>query len=119
MNYDAVKGLIVLQTHNSNVFIGLYCCLLIRVQPLSLAWVGLHNTENLWALFQGYIVEFWLDYPIFYLRTSKYTTSIESYLSFWGFGHSYVLVGKFYDLVKETFGIFLISFEINPSWDHF
>ena len=53
------------------MFIGLYCCLLVRVQPLSLAWADLHHTDSLWALFQGPIVEFWLGYPIFYLGTSE------------------------------------------------
>ena len=51
------------------MFIRLYCCLPVRVQPLSLAWVDLHHTDSLWALFQGPIVEFQLDYPIFYLGT--------------------------------------------------
>ena len=49
----------------------LYCCLLVRVQPLSLAWADLHHIDSLWALFQGPIVEFRLGYPIFYLGTSK------------------------------------------------
>ena len=53
------------------MFIGLYCCLLARVQPLSLAWADLHHTDSLWTLFQGPIVEFWLDYLIFYLGTSE------------------------------------------------
>ena len=34
---------------------------------------ALHNTESLWALFQGLIVEFQLGYPIFYLGTSKFS----------------------------------------------
>ena len=72
LNYDAIRGLIIQQTNNSNVFIGLYCCLLVKMQPLSLAWVGLHDIESLWALFQGPIVEFRLDYLIFYLSTSKF-----------------------------------------------
>ena len=55
------------------MFIGLYCCLLVKVHPLSLAWVGLHDTESLWALFQGPIVKFRLGYPIFYLGTSKFS----------------------------------------------
>ena len=55
------------------MFIGLYCCLLVRVQPLSLAWADLHHTNSLWALFQGPIVEFRFGYPIFYLRTSKFS----------------------------------------------
>ena len=37
-----------------------------------LAWADLHDTESLWALFQGPIVEFRLGYPIFYLRASKF-----------------------------------------------
>ena len=49
------------------------CCLLVRVQPLSLAWAGLHDTKSLWALFQEPIVEFQFDYPIFYLGTSKFS----------------------------------------------
>ena len=53
------------------MFIGQYCCLLIRVQPLSLAWADLHHIDSLWVLFQGPIVEFQLDYPIFYLGTSE------------------------------------------------
>ena len=53
------------------MFIGLYCCLLVRVQSLSLARADLHHTDSLWALFQGPIVEFRLGYPIFYLGTSK------------------------------------------------
>ena len=53
------------------MFIGLYCCLLVRMQPLSLAWADLHHTDSLWTLFQGPIVEFWLDYLIFYLGTSE------------------------------------------------
>ena len=36
-------------------------------------WSALHNTESLWALFQGLIVEFQLGYPIFYLGTSKFS----------------------------------------------
>ena len=55
------------------MFIGLYCCLLVRVQPLSLAWAGLHDTKSLWALFQKPIVEFWLGYSILYLGTSKFS----------------------------------------------
>ena len=56
------------------MFIGLYyCCLLVMVQPLSLAWADLHYTNNLWDLFQGPIIEFRLGYPIFYLRTSKFS----------------------------------------------
>ena len=55
------------------MFIGLYCCLLVRVQPLSLAWADLHHTNSLWALFQRPIIEFRLDYPIFYLGTSKFS----------------------------------------------
>ena len=51
------------------MFIGLYCCLLVKMQPLSLAWADLHYTDSLWALFQEPIVEFQLDYPIFYLGT--------------------------------------------------
>ena len=51
------------------MFIGLYCCLLVMVQPLSLAWEDLHHTDSLWALFQGSIIEFWLGNPIFYLGT--------------------------------------------------
>ena len=53
------------------MFIGPYCCLLVRVQPLSFAWVDLHHTDNLWALFQRPVVEFRLGYPIFYLGTSE------------------------------------------------
>ena len=53
------------------MFIILYCCLLVRVQPLFLAWANLYHTDSLWALFQGSIVEFWLGYPIFYLGTSE------------------------------------------------
>ena len=53
------------------MFIGLYCCLLVRVQPLSLAWVDLYHTDSLWALFRGLIVEFQVGYPIFYLGTSE------------------------------------------------
>ena len=49
-----------------------YCCLLVRVQPLFLAWADLHHTDSLWALIQGPIVEFWLGYPIFYLGTSEF-----------------------------------------------
>ena len=49
----------------------LYCCLLVRVQPLSLAWVDLHYTDSHWASFQGPIIEFRLGYPIFYLGTSE------------------------------------------------
>ena len=49
----------------------LHCCLLVRVQPLSLAWVDLHHTDSLWALFQGPIVKFRLGYLIFYLGISK------------------------------------------------
>ena len=55
------------------MFIGLYCCFLVRVQSLSLVWADLHHTDNLWVLFQGLIVEFQLDYPIFYLGTSKFS----------------------------------------------
>ena len=51
----------------------LCCCLLVKVQHLSLAWAGLHDTESLWALFQEPIVEFRLGYPIFYLGTSKFS----------------------------------------------
>ena len=53
------------------MFIGLYCRLLVRVHPLSLAWANLHHTDSLWALFQGLIVEFRLGYPIFYLGISE------------------------------------------------
>ena len=53
------------------MFIGLYCCLLVRVRPLSLAWADLHHTDSLGALFQGSIIEFRLGYPIFYLGTSE------------------------------------------------
>ena len=53
------------------MFIRLYCCLFVRVQPLCLAWADLHHTDSLWALFQGLIVEFRLGYPIFYLGTSE------------------------------------------------
>ena len=74
LNYDDVRGLIIQQTNNSNMFIVLYCCLLVRVQPLSLAWADLHNTKSLWALFQGLIVKFRLGYPIFYLGLSKFST---------------------------------------------
>ena len=49
----------------------LYCCLLVMVQPLFLAWADLHHTNSLWALFQRSIVEFRLGYPIFYLGTSE------------------------------------------------
>ena len=49
------------------MFIMLYCCLLVRVQPLFLAWANLHHTDSLWALFEGPIVESRLGYPIFYL----------------------------------------------------
>ena len=74
MNGPGFKTMLIIQqTNNSNVFIGFYCCLLVKVQPLSLTWAGLHDTENLWALFQGPIVEFRLSYPIFYLRTSKFS----------------------------------------------
>ena len=59
------------------MFIGLYCCLLVRVQPLSLAWADLHHTDSLWALFQGPIVEFQLGYPIFYLGTSEIFPSTQ------------------------------------------
>ena len=52
------------------MFIVLCCCLLVRVQPLSLAWAGLHNTKSLWAFFQEPIADFQLGYPIFYLETS-------------------------------------------------
>ena len=55
------------------MFIVHYFCFLDRVQPLSLAWANLHNTESLWALFQEPIVEFRLGYPIFYLGTSKFS----------------------------------------------
>ena len=53
------------------MFIVLYCCLLVRMQPPSLTWAGLHDTKSLWALFLGSIVEFWVGYSIFYLGTSK------------------------------------------------
>ena len=56
------------------MFIGFYCCLLVMVQPLSLAWADLHHTDSLWALFQGPIVEFRLGYSIFYLGTSEIFT---------------------------------------------
>ena len=69
------------------MFIGLYCCLLVRVQSLSLAWAGLHDTESLWTLFQGSIVEFRLSYPIFYLGTSKFSPSTFWRLH-WGANHS-------------------------------
>ena len=69
------------------MFIGLYCCLLVRVQSLSLAWAGLHDTESLWTLFQGSIVEFRLGYPIFYLGTSKFSPSTFWRLH-WGANHS-------------------------------
>ena len=52
------------------MFIGLYCCLFVMMQSLSLAWADLHHTDSLWALFQGPIVEFQLGYPIFYLGTN-------------------------------------------------
>ena len=52
------------------MFIVLCCCLLVKVQPLSLAWVGLHDIESLWVFFQEPIIEFQLGYPIFYLGTS-------------------------------------------------
>ena len=55
------------------MFIGFYCCLLVRVQPLSLVWAGLHDTESLWVLFQESIVEFPLGYPILYLGTSRFS----------------------------------------------
>ena len=55
------------------MFIGLYCCLLVREQPLSLAWADLHHTDSLWVLFQWPIVKFRLGYPIFYLGTSKFS----------------------------------------------
>ena len=55
------------------MFIVLCCCLLVRVQPLSLAWAGLHDTESLWALFQEPIVEFRLGYCICYLGTSTFS----------------------------------------------
>ena len=42
------------------MFIMLYCCLLVRVQPLSLAWADLHHTNSLWALFQGPSLSFGL-----------------------------------------------------------
>ena len=54
------------------MFIGLYCCLFVRVQPLSLVWVDLHHIDSLWVLFQGSIVEFRLGYPIFYLGTKNF-----------------------------------------------
>ena len=57
------------------MFIELYCSLLIRLQPLSLAWADLHHTDSLWALFQEPVVEFRLGYPIFYLGTSKFSPS--------------------------------------------
>ena len=53
------------------MFIGLYYCLLVTVQPLSLAWLDLHHTDSLWASFQGSVFEFRLGYPIFYLGTSE------------------------------------------------
>ena len=62
------------------MFIGLYCRLLVRVHPLSLAWANLHHTDSLWALFQGLIVEFRLGYPIFYLGTSEIFSSTYMYL---------------------------------------
>ena len=74
LNYDDVRGLIIQQTSNSNMFIVLYYCLLIRVQPLSLAWADLHNTESFWALFQGLIVKFQLGYTIFYLGLLNFST---------------------------------------------
>ena len=55
------------------MFIVLYCCLLVMVQLLSLAWADLHNTESLWDLFQGSIIEFLLGYPIYYLGISKFS----------------------------------------------
>ena len=75
------------------MFIGLYCCLFVRVQPLSLTWADLHHTDSLWALFQGPIVEFRLGYPIFYLGTLeisplthiKFTLTIKIYGEFEGF----------------------------------
>ena len=51
------------------MFIGLYCCLLVRVQPLSLTWADLHHTDSLWDLFQRPMFEVRLGYPIFYLGT--------------------------------------------------
>ena len=69
------------------MFIRLYCCLLVRVQSLSLAWAGLHDIESLWTLFQGSIVEFRLGYPIFNLGTSKFSPSTFWRLH-WGANHS-------------------------------
>ena len=64
------------------MLIGLYCCLLVRVQLLSLIWADLHHTDSLWALFQGSIVEFRLGYPIFYLGTSKISPSSNGFKNY-------------------------------------
>ena len=56
------------------MFIMLYCCLLVRVQSLSLAWADFHHTDSFWALFQRPIIEFQLGYPIFYLGSSKFSS---------------------------------------------
>ena len=56
----------------------LYCCLLVIVQPPSLAWADLHNDESLWALFQRPIVEFRLGYLIFSLGTLKFPLSTNT-----------------------------------------
>ena len=53
--------------------LGFIAVFLLGVQPLSLAWAGLHDTKSLWTLFQELIVEFRLSYPIFYLGTSKFS----------------------------------------------
>ena len=63
------------------MFIGLYCCLLVRVQPLSLAWADLHHIDSLWALFQGPIVEFRLGCPIFYLGISEISPPTLAHVS--------------------------------------
>ena len=124
------------------MFIGLYyCCLLVMVQPLSLAWADLHYTNNLWDLFQGPIIEFRLGYPIFYLGTSKFSPQqplndplewivaihrlhqrsskpmLPKYLSHLSSSLKLIARSTFFNLATQILQSILVSPSNLPSWN--
>jgi len=64
------------------VFLLGFCCYFVKVQPLYLAWIGLSPHRNLWASSQEPIIEFQLDFPIFYSEASISPSTTSCWLHF-------------------------------------
>ena len=55
------------------MFIGLYCCLLVRVQPLSLAWWTYTTSIAFGLYFKGSSLSFGLATPYFIWEHQKFS----------------------------------------------